>query len=101
MTPQHARHDPNQELMAQGIANFVTPFFGGIPATGTVARTVTNVRAGAATPVTGMVYAAALLAIVLVVIAIAGLWLRFAPCSASQIEALRIRGDLFSVALNY
>ena len=60
------RHDPNQELMAQGIANVVVPFFGGIPATGTIARTTTNVRAGAATPVAGMVHAAALLAIVLV-----------------------------------
>ncbi len=38
------RHDPNQELMAQGVANFVTPLFGGIPATGTIARTVTNVK---------------------------------------------------------
>ena len=66
MAPQHARHDPNQELMAQGIANFVVPFFGGIPATGTVARTVTNARAGAATPVAGMVHALALLAVVLV-----------------------------------
>ncbi len=60
------RHDPNQELMAQGIANFVTPFFGGIPATGTIARTVTNVRAGAVSPVAGMVHAGALLLIVLV-----------------------------------
>ena len=60
------RHDPNQELMAQGIANVVVPFFGGIPATGTIARTTTNVRAGAATPVAGLVHAAALLAIVLV-----------------------------------
>jgi SulP family sulfate permease len=60
------RHDPNQELMAQGIANIVTPFFGGIPATGTIARTVTNVRAGATSPVAGMVHAATLLAIVLV-----------------------------------
>ena len=66
MAPQHPRHDPNQELMAQGIANLVLPFFGGIPATGTIARTVTNVRAGAATPVAGIVHAAALLAIVLV-----------------------------------
>ena len=66
MAPQHARHDPNQELMAQGIANFVVPFFGGIPATGTIARTVTNVRAGAATPIAGIVHALALLAIVLV-----------------------------------
>jgi len=42
-----SRHDPNQELMAQGVANFVVPFFGGMPATGTIARTVTNVRSGA------------------------------------------------------
>jgi sulfate permease, SulP family len=60
-----ARHDPNQELMAQGIANVVAPLFGGIPATGTVARTVTNVRAGASSPVAGIVHAGVLLAIVL------------------------------------
>ncbi|MFZ2987687.1 SulP family inorganic anion transporter [Ideonella sp.] len=60
------RHDPNQELMAQGLANFITPFFGGIPATGTIARTVTNVRAGARTPVAGMVHAATLLLVILV-----------------------------------
>jgi SulP family sulfate permease len=60
------RHDPNQELMAQGIANMASPLFGGMPATGTIARTVTNVRAGARTPVAGMVHAAALLTIVLV-----------------------------------
>jgi SulP family sulfate permease len=66
MAPQHRRHDPNQELMAQGLANMVTPFFGGIPATGTIARTVTNVRAGAASPVAGIIHALALLAIVLV-----------------------------------
>jgi sulfate permease, SulP family len=59
------RHDPNQELMAQGVANFVTPFFGGIPATGTIARTVTNVRAGAASPIAGIVHALTLLAVVL------------------------------------
>lgn len=59
------KHDPNQELMAQGVANIVTPFFGGIPATGTIARTVTNVRAGARSPVAGIVHAFALLAIVL------------------------------------
>ncbi len=62
----YAPHDPNQELMAQGIANVVVPFFGGIPATGTIARTVTNVRAGATSPVAGIVHAAVLLAIVLV-----------------------------------
>jgi SulP family sulfate permease len=60
------RHDPNQELMAQGVANVVTPFFGGIPATGTIARTVTNVRSGATSPVAGMVHALVLLWVVLV-----------------------------------
>jgi sulfate permease, SulP family len=60
------RHDPNQELMAQGVANMVSPLFGGMPATGTIARTVTNVRSGGRTPVAGMVHALALLAIVLV-----------------------------------
>jgi SulP family sulfate permease len=59
------RHDPNQELMAQGVANFVVPFFGGMPVTGTIARTVTNLRAGATTPVAGAVHAATLAAIVL------------------------------------
>ena len=59
------RHDPNQELMAQGIANFVTPFFGGMPATGTIARTVTNVRSGGTSPVAGLVHALTLAAIVL------------------------------------
>jgi SulP family sulfate permease len=60
------RHDPNQELMAQGLANLVTPFFGGLPATGTVARTVTNVRAGARSPVAGMVHALTVLVVMLV-----------------------------------
>jgi SulP family sulfate permease len=59
------RHDPNQELMAQGIANFVVPFFGGMPATGTIARTVTNIRAGGTSPVAGVVHAATLAAVVL------------------------------------
>jgi SulP family sulfate permease len=48
------RHDPNQELMAQGLANFVVPFFGGMPATGTIARTVTNIRAGATSRASSM-----------------------------------------------
>ncbi len=60
------RHDPNQELMAQGVANLLSPLMGGIPATGTIARTVTNVRSGGTTPVAGMVHALALLVIVLV-----------------------------------
>jgi SulP family sulfate permease len=59
------RHDSNQELMAQGVANMVVPFFGGIPVTGTIARTVTNIRAGARTPMAGIVHALTLLAIVL------------------------------------
>ncbi len=60
------RHNPNQELMAQGVANFFTPFFGGMPATGTIARTVTNIKSGATSPVAGMVHALVLLLIVLI-----------------------------------
>ena len=60
------RHDSNQELMGQGVANFVVPFFGGIPVTGVLARTATNVRNGANSPIAGMVHALTLLAIVLV-----------------------------------
>jgi len=59
------RHDPNQELMGQGIANFIVPFFGGIPATGTIARTVTNIKSGAFSPVAGMVHAVTLLLVIL------------------------------------
>ena len=59
------KHDPNQELMAQGIANLASPLFGGYCATGTVARTVTNIRAGGKTQVSGMTHALVLLAIVL------------------------------------
>ena len=58
------RHDPNQELMAQGVANFVTPFFGGMPATGTIARTVTNIKSGAHSPIAGVVHALTLLLVV-------------------------------------
>ena len=60
------RHDSNQELMAQGIANIVSPLFGGIAATGAIARTATNVKSGARTPVAGIVHAGTLLAILLV-----------------------------------
>ena len=60
----HDRHESNQELMAQGLANIVTPFFGGMPATGTIARTVTNVESGASTPIAGVVHAFTLLMIV-------------------------------------
>jgi sulfate permease, SulP family len=88
MTTQK-RHDPNQELMAQGIANIVAPFFGGIPATGTIARTVTNLRAGATSPVSGIVHCATLLVIVLVA----------APLAASVPLAV-LAGVLLFVAWN-
>ena len=72
------RHDPNQELMAQGIANIVAPFFGGIPATGAIARTATNVRTGGRTPIAGIVHAITLLVIVLVAAPLA----RYVPLAA-------------------
>jgi sulfate permease, SulP family len=59
------RHNPNVELVAQGIANIASPLFGGLPATGAIARTATNIRAGARTPVAGMVHAVTLLAVLL------------------------------------
>jgi SulP family sulfate permease len=59
------RHDPNQELMAQGIANVAAPLFGGFAATGAIARTATNIRTGGRTPVAGILHALVLLAIVL------------------------------------
>jgi sulfate permease, SulP family len=60
------RHDSNQELVAQGIANLACPFFGGIPATGAIARTATNIRSGAVSPIAGIIHAATLLVILLV-----------------------------------
>ncbi|MEC5397037.1 SulP family inorganic anion transporter [Uliginosibacterium sp. H1] len=66
------RHDPNQELVGQGIANLAAPLFGGFAATGAMARTATNVRAGARTPVAGIVHALLLLLIVLVAAPLAG-----------------------------
>src|SRR5207244_5074965 len=59
------RHDSNQELMAQGIANIASPLFGGIPATGAIARTATNIRSGARSPVAGITHALTLLIIIL------------------------------------
>ncbi|MEK6688795.1 MAG: SulP family inorganic anion transporter [Gemmatimonadota bacterium] len=66
------RHRSNQELVAQGIANIVTPFFGGIPATGAIARTATNVKNGGRTPVAGIVHAFVLLVITLFLGRLAG-----------------------------
>src|SRR6202795_1224384 len=59
------RHNPNVELVAQGIANVFSPMFGGLPATGAIARTATNIRSGAKTPVAGMIHALTLLTILL------------------------------------
>ncbi len=60
------KHKPNVELVAQGIANLAVPLVGGIPATGAIARTATNIRSGAQTPVAGMIHALTLLAVLLV-----------------------------------
>lgn len=60
----HERHRPNQELMGQEIANFFMPFFGGMPVTGTIVRTVTNIESGARTPISAIVYSATLLLII-------------------------------------
>ncbi|APO88186.1 SulP family inorganic anion transporter [Marivivens sp. JLT3646] len=57
------RHKPNAELLAQGIANLASPLFGGLPATGAIARTATNVRAGGRTPLAGMIHALLILVI--------------------------------------
>src|SRR6202521_4022866 len=59
------KHNPNVELMAQGVANIVSPLFGGLPATGAIARTATNVRAGAKTPVAGIIHALTLVCVLL------------------------------------
>lgn len=60
----HERHDPNQELMAQGLANMAVPVFGGMPVTGTIARTSLNARLGATSPIAGALHACTLLLIV-------------------------------------
>ncbi|MDR2962543.1 MAG: STAS domain-containing protein [Bacteroidales bacterium] len=68
-------HDSNTELIAQGVANVVTPFFGGIPATGAIARTATNVKNGGRTPIAGMMHAVTLLLIMLFF----GSWAKLIP----------------------
>ena len=72
------RHDSNVELVAQGLANIASPLVGGLPATGAIARTATNIRSGAQTPVAGVVHALTLLVILLVAAPLA----RFVPLSA-------------------
>ena len=66
------RHNSNMELVAQGVANIVSPMVGGLPATGAIARTATNIRSGAKTPVAGIVHALTLLVILLVAAPLAG-----------------------------
>jgi SulP family sulfate permease len=83
------KHNSNTELIAQGVANLATPLFGGIPATGAIARTATNIRSGAKSPVAGMVHALTLLLILLVAAPLA----RFVPLST-------LAAVLFVVAYN-
>jgi SulP family sulfate permease len=83
------RHNSNVELVAQGIANFASPLFGGIPATGAIARTATNIRAGARTPVAGVIHAATLL----IILAVAAPLARFVPLAT-------LSAVLFVVAYN-
>ena len=82
-------HNSNMELIAQGIANIASPLFGGMPATGAIARTATNIRSGAMTPVAGMVHALTLLAILVVA----------APL-ASYVPLATLAAVLFVVAYN-
>jgi SulP family sulfate permease len=83
------KHNPNVELVAQGLANIAVPFVGGIPATGAIARTATNVRSGAKTPVAGMIHALTLLAVLL-----------FAAPLASHIPLAVLSAILLAVAYN-
>jgi len=83
------RHNSNVELVAQGVANIVSPLFGGIPATGAIARTATNIRSGALTPLSGMIHALTLLAILLAAAPLA----RFVPLAT-------LAAVLFVVAYN-
>jgi sulfate permease, SulP family len=83
------KHNPNVELIAQGIANIFSPLFGGLPATGAIARTATNVRSGAKTPVSGMIHALTLLAIIL-----------FAAPLVKDLPLAALAGILFMVSYN-
>jgi sulfate permease, SulP family len=83
------RHNPNVELIGQGIANFFAPMFGGLPATGAIARTATNIRAGAQTPIAGIIHALTLLCVLL-----------FAAPLASYIPMSALAGILMVVAYN-
>ena len=86
---KNERHNPNVELIGQGIANIFSPMFGGLPATGAIARTATNIRAGAQSPVAGMIHALTLLCILL-----------FAAPLASFIPMAALAGILMIVSYN-
>jgi SulP family sulfate permease len=83
------RHNPNVELIGQGVANIFSPMFGGLPATGAIARTATNIRSGAQTPVAGMIHALTLLSILL-----------FAAPLVSYVPMAALAGILMIVAYN-
>src|SRR4051794_6141633 len=83
------KHNSNMELIAQGVANLASPLFGGIPATGAIARTATNIRSGARSPVAGIIHALTLLLILLVAAPLA----RFVPLAT-------LAAVLFVVAYN-
>ena len=83
------RHNPNVELIGQGVANIVSPMFGGLPATGAIARTATSIRSGAQSPVAGMIHAFTLLCVLL-----------FAAPLASYIPMAALAGILMMVAYN-
>jgi len=73
-----SRHKSNMELIAQGVANIASPLFGGIPATGAIARTATNIRTGGRTPLAGMIHAATLLLILIFL----GKWAAMVPLAS-------------------
>jgi SulP family sulfate permease len=76
------RHDPNQELIGQGLANVIAPFFGGFAATGAIARTATNFRNGATSPLSGIIHA---LTLILVLLVLAPLAARIPLCTLAAI----------------
>src|SRR5438128_1144563 len=83
------RHNPNVELIGQGVANIMSPMFGGLPATGAIARTATNIRSGAQSPLAGMIHSLTLLCVLL-----------FAAPLASYIPMAALAGILMIVAYN-
>ena len=90
------RHDPNQELLAQGIANLFAPLAGGIPATGAIARTAANIRNGARTPVSGIVHAFVLLGVVFFAAPLAG-YIPLAALSAILLTVALRMAELHTV----